>query len=350
VSGASDPRPDAGGVEDVPPPRPQFKIRTLQELMGLESPEQLIEGVIGGNDLALIYAPSNAGKTFLALDMSLAVATGMKWAGRDVQQGQVLYVSAEGIAGLPRRILAWLDGTPEEVQRAADQSFFCLTQAVQLVQGEVEALIKAIDLLAIEPTLIVIDTLARCFLGGDENNAQDMTTFVAACDRLRQHYGGAVLIVHHSGKNGQTERGSSALRGAADAVMACKRTERLVELTCEKQKDAAEFDRLSFELQTISLSTDARGRQVTSCRLVHAESRPADPVNEPPRQSTRDQVLELLGEDASGSGLSVREIMQRLGKAQTTVYDALKSLMDEGLVEHDPVSCLYRLRREGGAE
>ena len=54
------------------------------------------------------------------------------------------------------------------------------TESSQLLQ-----LMEAIDAVGAKPGLIVLDTLARCFGGGDENSTQDMSRFVSACDAIR---------------------------------------------------------------------------------------------------------------------------------------------------------------------
>ena len=53
------------------------------------------------------------------------------------------------------------------------------------------------------PALIIVDTLARCMVGGDENSAKDMGLFIAHADALRKETGATVLIIHHTGKNGR---------------------------------------------------------------------------------------------------------------------------------------------------
>ena len=65
--------------------------------------------------------------------------------------------------------------------------------------------------------LIVIDTLSRVMAGGNENAPEDMGALVRNIDRLRDETGGAVLLVHHSGKDlSRGARGHSLLRAATD--------------------------------------------------------------------------------------------------------------------------------------
>lgn len=49
--------------------------------------------------------------------------------------------------------------------------------------------------------MIILDTLARCFGGNDENDARDMGAFIRGCDELKRRTGATVLVVHHSGKD-----------------------------------------------------------------------------------------------------------------------------------------------------
>jgi hypothetical protein len=108
----------------------------------------------------------------------------------------------------------------------------------------------------VRPGLIIIDTLARCSVGADENSAQAMGEIVHALDSLRTATGAAVLLVHHSRKDGQTERGSVALRCAADVMMhlARKRNGDRLVLTCDKMKDAPEFSSMGFRLEQVGQS------------------------------------------------------------------------------------------------
>ena len=50
-----------------------------------------------------------------------------------------------------------------------------------------------------------------------------------------------VLLIHHTRKDGASERGSSVLRGAADVMIECKKSGQIVTATCSKMKYAEEF-------------------------------------------------------------------------------------------------------------
>src|SRR5690606_38417102 len=90
------------------------------------------------------------------------------------------------------------------------------------------------------PALLIIDTLSRFFGDGDdENSAKDMKRFVGAINTLMTKYPSLhVMIVHHSGKDvDRGMRGSSALQGAADTVIQCRKDGDRHRAVVEKQKD-----------------------------------------------------------------------------------------------------------------
>jgi RecA-family ATPase len=68
------------------------------------------------------------------------------------------------------------------------------------------------------PKLVVIDTFARAAVGGDENSAKDVGRVISVLDTIYRVHDCSSIVVHHSTKNGGSERGSGAIRGAADAT------------------------------------------------------------------------------------------------------------------------------------
>src|SRR5262249_42278218 len=104
-----------------------------------------------------------------------------------------------------------------------------------------------------QPKLIILDTLARCLVGGDEDSAKDMGLFIEAADRIRQKLNATVLILHHPVKKGGRERGSGALLAGVETMMSLTDSGGMRTLTCEKQKDARLFDPIHFQLVQVTL-------------------------------------------------------------------------------------------------
>lgn len=224
--------------------------------------ESLVGNLIRQGTTGQIFGPSEAGKTFIALDLSLSVATGMDWNGYKCQQGLVVYCVGEGWSGFHNRIFAWkiANGNP-------DISLFHASRNVISFDGtELKAATDELKLYEGETgykvALIVIDTLAR-HLDGDENSSNEISKFINKVDGLRGAFpGSSAIIVHHSGhgKDGRA-RGSSALRAAMDFEINCNNNA----LTFTKMKDGAKPDPINFKLDVVEVSTDANDEPVTSC-------------------------------------------------------------------------------------
>jgi len=101
-----------------------------------------------------------------------------------------------------------------------------------------------------------------------------MTAFIRGVDDIRHRTGGAVLLVHHSGKDPQKgERGSSVLRAAGDTLVLCDKTTTFPGsiIECVKQKDAPEFAKYVVRRKVVDLGPDADGEPRTSCVLEQQE-------------------------------------------------------------------------------
>ena len=187
----------------------------LSALDDLPDPEPLIHGdVIDRGTVTMLAGPSGHGKSFLALDWACAVATGSEWLGNDAAQGRVLYVAAEGGTGMKSRVRAWR----KEHGAVDDKYFNMIIDPVQF--GNAEALAGLISIAA-EFDFVVIDTVARCTAGLEENSARDMGLFVDALYKVRdarEECGTTVLVVHHTGYDKSRARGSSALQAGVDNV------------------------------------------------------------------------------------------------------------------------------------
>lgn len=224
----------------------KLRMFSTEEMMRLPPPTWLIDNIIPAGGLVGLYGPPGVMKSFVAADIALSVASGGLWQGHPVSQGFPLYVCAEGAAGMGKRIKGWLRYRklkPSQAQAA------WLTESVPVYADSdgMSVVMDRIEEADVVPDLIIIDTLARCF-DGDENQQADMGRFVAGVDRLRKEFDATVLVVHHTRLDGDRERGNTAFRGAADAMLSLSNKKRKLVLSCNKQKDAEEFD--DIELHT----------------------------------------------------------------------------------------------------
>ena len=251
--------PDAEVVVDVPALPPDdsgtFALLDMDELEALPPPAWLVHELVVEDGLTVIYGDPGSGKSFVGLDMSLRIALGMDWHGAATQQAGVLYIAGEGARGLGKRVKGW---RKEHGMEGVSAPFLLLPLPVAMLQPDARAkLLRTID----EATrragfpirLTVIDTVSRSLAGAGENGADEMGAFVAACDIVRQHTGGAVLGVHHSGKDKEKGmRGSTVLLGACDGTIRVTKDGDLVTLKTEKQKDAEEAAPIYMRMKKVS--------------------------------------------------------------------------------------------------
>lgn len=241
--------------------------------------DYVVKGVIPANSLCSTYGASGSYKSFLACSWACHVATGRHWGGRRVAHGSVMYVVGEGGIGVPRRIKAWEIVNDERVENLylVNRPIF---PAVPLDVDEMVIASRQVERETGKPVrMIILDTLARCFGGNDENDARDMGAFIRGCDELKRRTGATVLVVHHSGKD-ETKgaRGSSAFRASLDAEYRIRRegadSEALV-ISCTKMKDAEELKEAAYDLRVVELFTDADKELITSLVVV---DKPRPPV------------------------------------------------------------------------
>ena len=67
----------------------------------------VVKHVLPADSIGILFGGSGTFKSFVAVDCALHIAHGLPWMGRRTNRGSVLYIAAEGGAGLWNRIDAW---------------------------------------------------------------------------------------------------------------------------------------------------------------------------------------------------------------------------------------------------
>ena len=186
-----------------------------------DRPAWLIEDLWAAEAVGIIGGAPKCCKTFLALEMALAVASGRPCLGHFpvLDPGPVLLYAAEDS---PLQIRARLFGLARA--RGIDfQSlpvFLILAQQLRLdLAHDKTRLAAAINKL--QPRLLVLDPFVRLHRL-DENSAMEVSALLADLRALQRQFHLAVLLVHHTRKSngessGQTLRGSSDLHAWGDS-------------------------------------------------------------------------------------------------------------------------------------
>ena len=214
--------------------------------------EFLVDGLITDTGFTMMYGAPGTGKSFIAIDIALSVAHGIEWQGQEVKPGPVLYIAGEGIGGFSKRWKAW-----ENHHGVKDEpDLYLLPTAVNFREEEdIARLVATIEDIGQKFSLVIVDTVARAIAGAEENSSTDMGLFVAACDEIKALTGGALLAVHHAGKDSSRgARGSTALLGAVDTSLMVGKSEDIVTLRTEKMKDAEPLEDINLNMLVVPAS------------------------------------------------------------------------------------------------
>ena len=308
---------------EIRPPARQWMVETLWTEQGV--------GIVGGEP--------KCGKSFLALDIAVAVAAGVPCLRhfRPAASGAVLLFAAEDAGHIVRRRL-------EAIASAADTAFDELDIAVIDVPSlrldhrpDRQRLLETVE--RIRPRLLVLDPLVRLH-GVDENAVAEVAPILGFLREIQRRFETAVVLVHHARKSGATRpgqalRGSSELHAWGDSNLYLRRRDRQIVMTVE-HRAAPGLSGIEIEL-----ADDGHG---PALRL----SQPADDEAGPEPQTPEQRILDILA--AADAPLSQRQIRQRAATRPATVASSLRGLVRRGRVEHAPEGG-YRIadaaRRQG---
>jgi RecA-family ATPase len=242
-----------GGGSQVSTPLPSRESRFFPASVFAESdPAQrkwLVPDLIPSDTVTLLGGDGGTGKSLLALQLAVSVATDRAWLGRCVGSGAALFISAE-------------DDQDELHRRIAD---ICHAEAVSVhdlhrltirsLAGEdallanlnpstgalaTTSLYKEVEdqAQASQPRLIVLDTLADLFPGNENDRAQ-ARQFIGLLRGLAIRHQCAVVLLQHPSLSGMSSgSGTSGSTGWNNSVRSRLYLERVKERDYETDPDA----------------------------------------------------------------------------------------------------------------
>jgi hypothetical protein len=317
-------------LPQAPLQREGFKLEAWDDIED-EPVEWLVQGVIPQKSFVALYAPPASFKSFIALDIAECIATGRAFLGNQItRQGAVLYIAGEGHGGIGSRIKALK--THHATPVGAPVYFLRRQVNLRSSKTDLQDLVNAIDDLKaiheINFELIIIDTLARAFGGGNENASEDMGAFITAAGAIQGRYECGLLVVHHAGKDATKGlRGHSSLLGAVDTELEIIRIEGAQPpkgiLHISKQKDGEDGQRIGFKM--IEVTTGSSG-------VIDFDGASSLAV-EPDEEMDTDRPNQAIPPNRTGAGLN-----QRL--ALSCLHDAIKKFGEMQVVDGMRNKCI----------
>lgn len=291
----------------VPAYQQGLKVLDAEEFLAAKFPPRslMLAPWLPDKGLAMVFAPRGVGKTWFALSVAHAVATGgafLSW--RAPRPRRVLYIDGEmPAATLQSRYAAIVDGAGMELAR---ENFRVLAADIQsdglpdLADAEAQ---RFYEPYLANAELVVADNLSTIARGLRENEANSwgpVQTWLLA-QRAAER---SVLTVHHAGKGGG-QRGTSRKEDVLDTVVSLSRPPGYsaaegarFEVRFTKNRGFWGEDAEPFEARF----TEGRW---TAAAIVAEES---------------DEALAALQAD----GHSIRDIAERSGRSKSEVQRRLK--------------------------
>jgi hypothetical protein len=255
----------------------RYRLYTEDELGECPPLTWLIDGHLAAGELTVFYGLGATYKSFVALD----------WAYWLALQGRIaVYIAAEGVSGMRARVAAWKKHN--RVDELPSLRFMPSPVPLHFPVPVGHFLAAMREQLGTQrPSLVVVDTLARNFVGGNENNPQDLGLFVEGVERVRRELATAVLVLHHSTKDGRSERGTQSLRNASFAMFGFEKINQnpIARVKCDRMKDAEPPPRTTVRPVKVELPELGEGVSSLAANWPYGgtDSRPAD--EEPRRES-----------------------------------------------------------------
>ena len=175
----------------------------------------LVTGLWAEQAVGIVGGEPKCCKSFLALDLAVAVASGMPCLRRFAvsRAGRVLLFAAEDALHIVRRRL---EGIASAAGVAlADLDIQVITSPVLRLDLDADRRNLAETVARLQPRLLILDPFVRLHRI-DENASGEVAPLLAYLRELQRRHGTAVLVVHHAKKGGGGVRAGQALRGSSE--------------------------------------------------------------------------------------------------------------------------------------
>jgi hypothetical protein len=269
--------------------------------------------------LSLIVSPPKVGKSWLALGLAVAVASGGRALGKiPVEAGDVLYAALEDT---PRRLQSRLRVVLKDDTTVPTRLTF-ITECKRLDEGGLETLGGWLDRHP-DARLVIVDVFAKIKAGARRSaNVYDSDyDSTSGLKQLADKHGVAILLVHHTRKQGdddflQTVSGSNGIAGSADTLLVLSRSRSSADAVLQiTGRDVEEAEH--------PLCFDGSAGQWTLLDGTATDYKIGE---------TRRRILEALRELGGGRA---KDVAEHLRLKDETVRKTLNRMANDGQIDSD---------------
>ena len=297
------------GREVVPRgPGEPLTVVDLHTFLKMEiAPRQMIlDPWLPSQGLAMLYGWRGRGKTFLALSIAYAVASGgsiLDWTAP--QPSKVLFLDGEMLApALQERLSLITAGAEREPEPGMLNIITPDLQKRSMPDlATVGGLAALEEIIPSDTRLIILDSISSLVRGEGHENDGESWQCVSEWAIAQRVAGRSVLFLHHSGKTG-AQRGTSRREDFLDTVLALKAT------TDHNPNTGAKF-----EIHIEKSRSLCREFVPVEAELIQTEGAGVQWTFRTVETSVSERIFEL-----ADSGMKAPEIAKELGIGRATVY------------------------------
>jgi hypothetical protein len=323
---SSEPQPPQdGGCAHKAQPLPVVRASELEVPVRQQS--WLIERLWTHQAVGIIGGSPKSGKTWLALEMAVSVASGTPCLGAFpvFSPGPVLLYAAEDSAATLRSRVETLARLHEVDFEQLDVHIITV-DSLRLDRLEHQERLES-TLQLYKPALLVLDPLVRVH-AIDENVAGQVAALLGYLRSLQRNTGAAIALIHHIRKNaspagaaGYSLRGSGDLYAWLDSFLYLRMHQGQRSLAAE-HRSAPAFGPVPIEL----VQSDPNGPYL---KITIAN----DAQREPRQDGLAVRILEMLS--TAPEPLTIDALRTRLQVRNQRVVEAIRSLATEGRIKRD---------------
>jgi len=310
------------GYAQTAQPLPVVRASDIEPLTN--KPSWLIDRLWTHQAVGVIGGSPKSGKTWLALEMAVSVASGNPCLGRFAvpSPGLVLIYAAEDSAVAVRSRIESLARLHQVDFNRLDVHIIT-ADSLRLDRPEHQARLES-TLLLYKPALLILDPLVRIH-AIDENVAGQVSTLLGYIRSLQRKTGAAIALVHHVRKNaspnggaGYSLRGSGDLYAWLDSFLYLRMHQGQRTLSAE-HRSAPAFGPIALELEQSDLGASLK---ISSIAANPLESSPNDLAS---------RIMELL--TSSPEPLTINKLRTHLQVRNERVVEAIRSLTTQGKIK-----------------